>query len=63
MPLDSEKTVYIVGKYPHSRTRKATYTHLLQARALGYLKIEGRRIPVIGVYETRQGVQIEIDLG
>lgn len=64
----TDKPVYIVGKYPHSKPTRATPTELLQAQALGYLKTMTigstpyySKIPVIDIHETDNGFQIEID--
>lgn len=59
----TDKPVYIVGKYPHSKPKKGTPTQLLQAQTLGYLKGLNVNIPAIDIHETEQGFQIEIDQG
>lgn len=64
----TDKPVYVVGKYSHSKPTRATPTELLQAQTLGYLKrmtISSSPnyiyIPVIDIHETDKGFQIEID--
>jgi hypothetical protein len=59
----TDKPVYIIGKYPHSKPRKATPTELLQAQSLGYIKRSSSNIPVIDIHETENGFQIEVDQG
>ena len=62
--LKKEENIYIVGKYPHSKPRKASPTEFLQAQALGYIKISSSKIfSVIDIHETDDGFQIEVDRG
>jgi hypothetical protein len=62
------KPVYTIGTHPISKPLQSNPTTLLQAQSLGYIKRITTssapypiKIPVLNIYETIHGFQIELD--